>query len=67
MAKKPKITNVDWLQDVVCGAAFLMKSLQYTYGDDFSEGMDIQVKKFLADAARVEASRFDKAKAKNNG
>ena len=64
MAKK-KVTNVDWLQDVVCGAAFLMKSLKYKYGSDFSMGMEEQINQFLADAARVEASKC--AKEANNG
>lgn len=46
--------NIEWLQDTIMGAAFLMRTLNSRYGHDFSNGMDAQVTEFLADARKVE-------------
>lgn len=52
MAKKTR--SVEWLQDTIVGAAFLMKCLKGRYGHDFSDGLMAQVKDFLRDANNVE-------------
>lgn len=52
MAKKTR--NVEWLQDTIVGAAFLMKCLKCRHGHDFSDGLMMQVKEFLRDARSVE-------------
>ena len=52
MAKQTK--NIEWLQDVIVGSAFILKGLKQLHGNEFGEGMTIQINQFLRDAKKVE-------------
>ncbi len=41
--------SVEWLQDVIVGADFIVKQLEYAHGADFEEATRPQINEFLAD------------------
>lgn len=53
MSKSPT-RRVEYLEEVVVGAGFLLKKLYATYGNEMSEGMDMQVRHCIRDCAEVE-------------
>ncbi|WP_024906297.1 hypothetical protein [Robbsia andropogonis] len=48
--------HIEKLEEIIVGAAFLLRSLSYRYGNDFSVGMEEQVKKCLRDCKKAEHS-----------
>ena len=59
MSKSPA-KRVEYLEEIVIGAGFLLKKLYSTYGNEFGAGMDEQVRHCIRDCdevARVHAER----------
>lgn len=45
--------RVEYLEEIVIGAGFLLKKLQSRYGSDFGTGMDEQVRHCIRDCDEV--------------
>jgi len=57
MAKKSQAQRIARLEQVCIGAGFLLKKLQYSYGERFGIGMGEQVSQCINDINQIERSR----------
>jgi hypothetical protein len=52
MSKSPA-KRIEYLEEIIIGAAFLLKKLRAQYGSDFSIGMDEQTRACIKDCDEV--------------
>lgn len=57
---KSSAKRIEYLEETIIGAGFLLKKLLATYGNEFGAGMDQQVRHCIRDCQEIERVHFQR-------